>query len=170
MEVIVVASGPSLTVEQCEAIRGRKVLSVSDTYTLLPFARWHYAADFPWWQHHHRHVGIEKRYSCNASARQRFGLYNPGRVLGADSGARALCLASNLGATRIIMLGFDYQHTGGKTHFFGDHPWRNNAKGTAIWLRDLPKVVEVLTEQGVSLINCTPTTAIPAELIKRGDL
>ena len=170
MEVIVVASGPSLTQEACDSLRGRKVLAVSDTYRLMPWARWSYAADYPWWEYHHRHNGIERRYSCNARARQRFALDAPGRVLGADSGARGLCLAANLGATRIIMLGFDYQHTGGKAHFFGDHPWRNNARGTALWLRDLPKVVEILTNQGVSLINCTPTTAIPAELIKRGDL
>lgn len=39
-----------------------------------------------------------------------------------NSGASCVSMAAQGNASRIILLGFDCQHTGGKSHWHGDHP------------------------------------------------
>jgi len=53
MIVAVLATGPSLTLEQCDQLRGRcKVVAISDAIRLAPWADALVSADTDWWRLH----------------------------------------------------------------------------------------------------------------------
>lgn len=58
--VICIASGPSLTKENLEMTRGRKVIAVNDNYLVAPWAQVCYFADAKWWKWHKE--GIAKSW------------------------------------------------------------------------------------------------------------
>jgi hypothetical protein len=49
--------------------------------------------------------------------------------------------------------------TGGKTHWFGEHP-RGAPPPFAKMLQAFPTLVAPLAARGVEVVNCTPTTAL----------
>ena len=66
--VVILASGPSLTVEQCEVVRDwregsdmawrlneprRRVIAINNTFRRAPWADVLYGCDAPWWRVHH---------------------------------------------------------------------------------------------------------------------
>lgn len=69
------------------------------------------------------------------------------------------------GVRRIILTGFDMQHTDGKTHWHGDHgpgltnPPVNMLAGSA---RVLDSQAGALAERGVEVLNATRETALRA--------
>lgn len=76
-----------------------------------------------------------------------------------NSGAGAISLAAHLGATRVLMLGYDCQRTGGKAHWHGDHPaGLGNAGSLAKWPAIFEKLASVLV--GTEIINCSRDTAL----------
>lgn len=88
---------------------------------------------------------------------------------GTNSGYQAINLAYHFDVKRIILLGFDMQHTNGKTHWHGDHPKRlTNAAGIENWLPRFKPLAQDLERLGVEVINCTTETAITC--FKRADL
>ena len=47
----------------------------------------------------------------------------PGMIRrGGNSGFQCVGLALHFGASRVVLVGYDMQFTGGKTHWHGDHP------------------------------------------------
>lgn len=84
---------------------------------------------------------------------------------GGNSGFQALNLAAVAGASRVILLGYDMQWTGGKTHFHGDHgkglsnPEQQMLKSCA---KSLDAAAAELEARGVEVINCTRDTALKA--------
>lgn len=83
---------------------------------------------------------------------------------GGNSGFQAVNLAYLLGYTRIILLGYDMQLTGGQTHWHGDHdfegatnPVKNTFKG---WIPAFNKVAQELKSVGVEVINASRKTAL----------
>ena len=52
--VVCIASGPSLTAEDCELVResGCPVIVTNTTFRLCPWADMLYAFDRPWWNHY----------------------------------------------------------------------------------------------------------------------
>lgn len=182
--VFVVASGPSLTREDCETLRtrGAAVLSVSDSYLWLPFAEWHYACDLFWYMKPQpgdteprgkrvREI-IPACFTSSTSAVRHFGLLRAPMFQGSNSGTHAIQLAARLEARHIGLLGFDFAHgPNGERHFFGDHvSGLRNAPGCQTWLRELPPVIEKLNDAGVSVVNYSRRTAIPKSVVPRATL
>ena len=141
-----IATGPSLTQADCDRVQALAdfVIAVNDAYALCPEADALYACDPHWWRAHHeataafaRRRWTQQQY-CRSDAEEvavckEYGLQHvvgenkPGlgheRIhYGGTSGYQAVNLAYLWGAKRIILLGYDYQLTGGQKHFFGDHP------------------------------------------------
>lgn len=87
---------------------------------------------------------------------------DPGFIhAGLNSGYQAIGLAYELGAAKIILIGFDMQHTGGKTHWFGDHPkGLTNAHGIKNWIPGFTALAKGLEFQGIEVINCSIETAL----------
>lgn len=180
------ASGPSLTAADTAPARGRaKVLAVSDSWRLAPFAEVLYAADAPWWDHDdgakHRGFAGEKwtqdqrsKTDAQFQAAARWGLtlvhsqmlpglsFDPALIhQGGNSGFQAVNLAVLFGARRILLLGFDLQPTGGQAHFFGDHPGAlNQAIPYGMFRAAFEEAAPQLAAAGIEVINCSRQTAL----------
>lgn len=75
-----------------------------------------------------------------------------------NSGAMAVRLALSMGAERVILLGYDCQYTGGKTHWHGSHP---SGLGDAASLPKWPGQFETVAEIAKGrAINCSRETAL----------
>ena len=83
---------------------------------------------------------------------------------GNNSGYQAINFAYLEGAARIILLGYDMQKTGGKVHFFGDHPkpLGNGPDDFAELAKLFNPLAADLAAEGIEVINCTRTTALNA--------
>lgn len=82
---------------------------------------------------------------------------------GGNSGFMAVSLAHKFGAKKIILIGYDFQHTGGKAHWFGDHDpkkLRINAANSHWWPRSFSWLTEDLHNNGTQVLNATIETAI----------
>ena len=80
---------------------------------------------------------------------------------GANSGFQALNLAILAGASRVFLLGYDMQETGGKSHWFGDHP--GSLKRTspyALFRKSFDDAADQIARLGVEVINCSSETSL----------
>lgn len=171
-----IASGPSLTPEDVNAVRGQaRVIVVNTSYQLAPWADALYACDARWWKWHKGapdFPGLKFTVSAD-SARYCPGVRvigrgpyeglstDPGKLnLGSNSGYQALNLAVLLGAQRILLLGYDMQlGQGGRQHWHPDHPMRQRSP-YGQFQRMYPTLVEPLRAAGVEVINCSRQTAL----------
>lgn len=80
---------------------------------------------------------------------------------GSNSGYQALNMAVHTGAARILLLGYDMQTQGGKTHWFGEHPKPSSAATYGTFASNFESLVTPLKSLGVEVINCTPGSALP---------
>lgn len=149
----VLATGPSLTQAQVDAVRHLRVIAVSDACRLAPWAEVLVSADRAWWRHH-RPTFAGRRVSALDVPGIDTEIEN-GLVMGSNSGLLALHVAVKMGAKRVLLLGLDL----GGTHFFGPHP--EGLKNTK------PQRFEVFKRQfadykprGVEIINCTPGSTL----------
>ncbi len=179
MSVAIIASGESLTVEQCELVRqwralgdDRRVMAVNTSYRRAPFADIVYACDRRWWDVHYAEVSRTFRPEqlwtqqeggapmVNAIRSIRgAGLSKIRGIVhqGANSGYQAIGLAVMWGAKRIILLGFDCQGT----HWHGEHPSPISARMPFdMWLQNFRALAPDLLAAGVGVVNCSPKSAI----------
>lgn len=165
MRVAIIASGPSLTPEDCEKVRaaGLFTVAVNTSYKAAPWANVFYAADGVWWEHNAPEGDAEK-WTNSKTAAKKFGISRFNCQSGYNSGAQAILFAIARGATEIILLGFDGSVENG-THWHGNHvktqnPDASSCKAWAEHFRQLPKTIPI--------INCSRYSAI--EAFKRADL
>lgn len=179
-ECVVAATGPSLTPEVAETVRGRRVIAVNDAYRLLPFADVLYACDAAWWDVHAGCPGFAgEKWSCHGTdkhnnkraAAEKYGLRlvqghtREGFCLdgavhyGSNSGFQAINLALLFGCTRILLVGFDMR-VNGKRHFFGSHPEPlNNNVSYTTFVPFFERAAKTLPA-GIEILNCTPNSAL----------
>ena len=76
-----------------------------------------------------------------------------------NSGAGAIALAVMFGAKRVILLGYDCQHTNGKKHWHGDHPkGLGNAGSVGKWPKQFLQVAQKFAS--IDIVNSTRETAL----------
>jgi uncharacterized Rossmann fold enzyme len=126
--------------------------------------------DAAWWERHIEEVRRDFQgvsYSSNDFPAQGIvRVKQPFKAFG-NSGAGAIALAAKFGAKRIILLGYDCQHTGGMKHWHGDHPaGLGNAGRIERWPDKFKRLAATL--EGVEVINCSRATALT--VFPRGDL
>lgn len=180
----VIASGPSLERWQCDALTERhRTIAVNSSFQWAPRAAAVYGCDGSWWQRYHQEVPEQsQKWTQDKAAAARLGLLHVsgtnGKGLntrtahvntGQNSGYQAIGLAYQFGAKRIILIGFDMKKTGGKAHFFGDHPQGlRNAEGVERWVVHFGRLAKDLEHEGIEVLNCTIDTAL--ECFTRADL
>lgn len=183
--IVIIASGPSLDIDQIELIKKSDLdtMVINDNYKLLPSADYLFAADLKWWYKNYYEVPdtirlhtlkghpqhLSKRLN-GASQRligidftPEFGLYDDKIHHGGNSGYMGLQLARLLGYNRIILCGFDCQHTYGKRHWFGDHDpkfFTKNADDVDRWKENFDKLSTLLYNDDIDVINCSVQTAL----------
>jgi hypothetical protein len=175
--VFILASGPSLTQAQCDAVRGKgKTIAINTTFALAPWADVLYACDGRWWDEYIERVREEctgEFWTQDVNAAKKYGLkliasasspgLGKGKFIhqGANGGYQAVNLAYLGGAKTIILLGFDMKATGGKKHHHGDHPSpMNTTLPYARWCAAFEQMAKDLKAEGVSVVNATPNSAL----------
>ena len=159
--IAVIASGPSLTVEDCEAVRqaGTPTIAVNSSWRIAPWASVLYAGDNCWWENYgHEAVITAERWTASRQAAIRYGLNFHKSVGLSNSGARAIRFALERGANQVLLLGFDCSVAEG-THWHGEHPKTGNPDASRCrqWMRDFLKIA---AEYPNRVINCSRRTAL----------
>lgn len=186
--VVCCAGGPSLCAGQLERVRAEigktrqqiRLIAVNDAYRLAPFADLCYFADARWWRWH------KDRPEFQAFAGQKCSIFGTGNEIddpevfmlriggthglsdnpeelrtGRTSGYQAINIATLGGSTRILLLAYDGKFArDGKSHWFGDHPVRSDENTNATLAKNLRGLVEPLAQRGVTVINCSPDSAV----------
>jgi hypothetical protein len=82
-------------------------------------------------------------------------------VTGRHGGFQAINLAVLAGAKNIILLGYDGKPAAdGTAHFHGDHPKPSPVSAYPMYLKSFAPAVKPLENLGVSVVNCSPDSAI----------
>lgn len=175
--VVVFASGPSLTQEQVDAVKGRcRTIAINLAYRLAPWADLLYACDVKWWeQYKPQFAGIKVTQDAQVSrpdVRRVPSVNSPGLSLdpsrihqGANGGYQALGLAALMGAKKVIFLGFDMKSTDAKKHFHADHPGGMSNPYDGLfqqWIKNFETTKADLQKMGVTVLNATPGSALTA--------
>jgi hypothetical protein len=154
----VLATGPSMSREVAEFVRGKcRVVAVSDAYRLAPWADALASTDEAWWRAHPDAISFAgSRFTGAPAHRAIRGVERlPGSLSGTNSGLLGCQVAYAMGATRILLCGFDMRGD----HFFGRHPapLQNTTPARFAALR---KQFAFWAPHGVEVINCTPSSAL----------
>jgi len=137
---VCIGGGPSLTPEDVDYVRDKaNVIAINDAYKLAPWANILYACDLKWWNWHggvpeFKHIKatqdkkaslkydlkyLQQTFIDDGEAGQVSLGFDavPGNIrTGRNSGYQAMHLAMQLGATKIILLGYDMQFKIGRAH------------------------------------------------------
>lgn len=170
--VVIIASGPSLTKEDCDLVRrsGCPTIAVNSSWKIAPFADVLYAGDACWWDEYGAEVTIPaERWTCSrqAAAKHKIKLHSAYGPY--NSGSRAIQFALERGARRVVLLGFDCSVEDG-THWHGDHERTKNptAEKAASWHRQFAAVALQARVRQAEVINCSRKTVLKA--FPTGDL
>lgn len=175
-EVVCIASGPSLTQADVELVKAwrydmawRRVIVTNNTWQIAPWADAVFAMDLQWWQTYHS--AVERGYKglrfTQHSQGDKFGALNlRRRVRGyrgyKNSGACAVAAAIHLGASRVVMLGYDGRKVDGKAHWHDDHPkGLGNAGSVKRWPADFELVRGLaIKTRGLIVINASRNSVL----------
>jgi hypothetical protein len=130
--VAIVASGPSTTKVNYQAIQGRmRTIAIKENIELCPWADVVYGCDPAWWRNCmglSNFKGLKVAHRSAFSTVQQIKIDTPKDCLlttepgvigcGGNSGFQALNLAVQFGAKRILLIGFDMSDRHG-VHWFG---------------------------------------------------
>jgi len=176
---ILMATGPSLTEEVVEYVREHKgdaiVFGCNDVYKICDFMDVHYACDTRWWKHNGKEFREmfpeqESWTQCKKSADMfnlnwTNGKHSPALSIdpnlihfGSNSGYQQLNIAFLMGCNKFILLGYNMKHSGGKTHFFGDHGGGMNNNGP--YNSFLQKYGTIQDPIKKLIVNCTEDSAL----------
>lgn len=139
-----------------------------------------YACDQTWWRHYFRHVATTFKgelWTISDGARQEFDLHwifgTEGAGLsrhfdhihtGKNSGYQAISLAYLFGASRIVLLGYDFGvGPNGLRHWHGDHPrgLGNGGESRYVgWVREMSQLAQDLERTPCKVVNASRRTAL----------
>lgn len=78
---------------------------------------------------------------------------------GGNSGFQAICMALLMGASRVVLLGYDMKPKNGVSHWFGEHPNGKQSDSRYVeWLKEFPDLKKFADSRNQQIINCTPDT------------
>jgi hypothetical protein len=175
---VCLATGPSLVQDDVDACRGKStVIAVNDAWRLAPWADALHASDAAWWRMYQGVPAFAGLKFCLEPAAATWPgvqvLRNTGTDglettdptgvrTGRNSGAAALNLAVQFGATRILLLGYDMDAPDeSHSHFFGAHPLGLRGGSPYALFREMfATMVAPLQALGVEVINCSRQTAL----------
>lgn len=179
-DVAIIASGPSAKKVDIDLLRGRfVVIAIKRNVELAPWADVVYGCDLGWWASVEGlpdFQGLKLAYADRAcdqyGCRKLRITVNSDKLLfdetghvgsGGNSGFHALNWAVQLGARRVLLIGFDMHGKAG-VHWYG----RNTAAGMSNpsednyrrWREAFITAAPVLAERGVEVINASPLSAL----------
>jgi hypothetical protein len=175
--IVCLATGPSLTQADVDACRGRaKIIAIKHAIEFAPWADVLYAcgADASqWWPRYghglHDFPGLrftlDPKAAAWATVLKETGVTGlerdpSGLKTGRCSGIQAINLAVHLGASTIVLLGYDNQSgPDGRDHVYGANP-SNRRPPYDLFLRCFETLVEPLAALGVTVVNASRVSAL----------
>lgn len=165
IDLICIASGPSLTVDDCAMVRrsGIKTVAVNNSWEMARFCDYLYAGDRKWWAAHHEKINIPaERWTCSKKAVQTVWGLNYHQAGGSfNSGMRAIQWGIDHGFKSIALLGYDCSIKHG-LHWHGPHTERllKNPTEERIhkWHDQFARVAKQAEKYGVEIFNCSRRT------------
>jgi hypothetical protein len=160
--LFVLASGPSLTQEDVDAVRGKgSVIVTNTTFKIAPWADYLFFHDLSWYNEYKSELVVFEGKKFTVAT-----ITDPGvertkvRAFG-NSGAGAISLGIHLGFKRIVLLGMDADYDNGKTHWHGDHPRKlGNARSYKKWPEQIKKAAELAKASKVEVLNASRKTKL----------
>lgn len=160
--VFCIASGPSLTPEDCALVEasGHPIVAVNSSWKAVRSASVIFGGDQAWWDAYRHEIDIPaKLWTCNMNASLKHGLLllrNPARHW--NSGLRAIELAVFLGAAKVVLLGYDCSVKKG-LHWHGKHvktqnPTTSLCQSWELQFNQLSKTLKV------PVVNCSRETSL----------
>lgn len=166
IEVFCIASGPSLTAQDCELVRqsGAKVIAVNNSWKMVPFCDYLYAGDSKWWRAYHREINIPaEKWTCSRIASDKFGAKLHLAGGGYNSGMRAIQFAVIKGFKTIGLLGYDCSLKNG-IHWHGLHESKflKNPSEVKVhrWHQQFARAAEKASAAGSKVLNCSRYTEL----------
>lgn len=166
--VACIASGPSLTAEDCERIRaaGLRAVVTNTTFRLCPWADILFGFDTRWWRVYGAEVAASfgGRKIAALPTALRYGAESPTWFsVYRNSGASAVSIALAAGAARVVMLGYDASNDPdtGKRHHHEDHPaGLANADSIPMWGYQFDRLAKHAQRLGASVLNASRRTSL----------
>lgn len=167
--VVCIASGPSLTLEDCEAVHAsaHPVIVTNTSFRLCPWADVLFAFDTRWWLLYHTEVkgSFKGRLMSHSRAVCDLGVETTWNAAWfnshGNSGACAIALAIASGASKIVLLGYDCQASGGQVHWHADHPkGLTNAASMKRWPMQFKAAAQEAHKRGIKVVNASRQTAL----------
>jgi hypothetical protein len=168
--VAVIASGPSLTAEDCAAVRaaGLPAIVINTSFRMAPWADVLLAYDARWWQLHREEIAatVRGRRVTTSLSRSVGGAEPLGALIRyhayGNSGTAAVSLCAYTGARAVILLGADCRRADdGRVHWHGDHPAQlSNARSMARWPKQYGLVAQYAARRGCRVVNASRQTAL----------
>lgn len=166
-ELFCIASGPSLTKEDCQLIKNLNVdfLAVNDSWKLVPWCDYLYAGDYKWWRANFQ--AVPKNIQGITSSPQAATMFNLELHKSSgpfNSGMRSLLWAMAKGYKKIFLLGFDCSVKNG-VHWHGLHDVKkglSNPKPEKMirWQEQFMRVYAKTGRLGIEVINCSRYTEL----------
>lgn len=156
MIVAVLATGPSMSQDVANRVRGLRTVAVSDAWRLAPWAEAICSTDAAWWQANPEALECRAEKYCVAQDFNKpVGVTRLPMSSGSNSGLLGLHVALRMKPELIVLLGFDMRGS----HFFGKHkpPLKNTDENRfGVFRRQFAQV----HLGGVKVFNCTPNSAL----------
>lgn len=162
MTICCIASGPSLTKEDCELIKnaGLVTIAINSTWKIAPFCNYIYAGDGSWWKENLNNITIDAEFwTCAEHVAKQFNLnYHKAQTSGFwNSGMRALQFAVERGAKKIILLGYDCSIKNG-IHWHGLH--KNTSNPSLVAVKKWNTQFSLVDTKNCEIINCSRYTEL----------
>jgi hypothetical protein len=159
----VLASGPSLTEDDVNLVKGRRTIVTNTTFRIAPHADALFFYDIKWYEKYRDELKTFGGYKVTISAASGpdvIRLRNGFSALG-NSGAGAIALAVYTGCKKVILLGADCQHTNNETHWHGNHPpGLGNAMSFRKWPAQFERAKKKADENGCVVLNASRVSVL----------
>lgn len=178
--VVILASGPSLTVEDVESTRHLPSIAVNSTWAIARHCQVIFAGDHRWWTDNAGKVDIDAhRVSLSYNSERQYNTERFKSKIAKNGAYNSGCVAIEYaivnGAGRIVMLGFDASVKNG-IHHHGPHKTNHNPNETKcqLWRRQFHTLRA--TYPKADIVNCSryteldmfPRSPLEDELCGRG--
>jgi len=163
----VLATGPSMSRAVADQVKGRcRTVTVSDAWTLAPWADALVSTDGAWWKAHPEALEFKgRKFGAMQSFRPLESVESFPAETHTNSGLLGLMVAVHLGAKRVLLCGVDLNRPG--HHFFGRHPAplkSTSADRMAAFKRQFGHY----RPRGIEIVNCSPSSSL--DCYPRGSL
>ena len=167
VDLFCIASGPSLTKEDCRLIAntGVPVLAINNSWELPPRCDYLFAGDLKWWDAYAKSIPSEiTKLTSSKKAAMKHGINFFPASGPFNSGMRALMWALHSGFKNIVLLGFDCSTKNG-AHWHGLHDKNKglsnpDANKVSQWLIHFFDVYARAGRLEADIINCSRYTEL----------